>query len=59
MDDLDPKPQPAKLSDKKLDMLSVAELHIYIEELKQEINRAQEMITHKQSARNTAESVFK
>lgn len=56
-DDLDPrKKQPAP---KNLEIMGVAELNAYIEELEAEIARARAAIAAKQSARAGAESFFK
>lgn len=56
-DDLEPirpKPEP-----KNLEVMSIEALQEYIEELKGEISRAQEMIAMKEAARSDADSFFK
>lgn len=45
--------------ERKLEPLSIEELHDYIAELQAEIERAREMITAKQVHRGGAEELFK
>ncbi len=58
-DDLEPRAPKTKPKPKDLDVMSVEALEEYIGELQAEIDRVQEKIAEKQSARNAAESVFK
>lgn len=55
--DLEPKKKAAAL--RNLEIMGVAELNAYIEELEAEIARARAAIASKQSARAGAESFFK
>ena len=56
-DDLEPIKKKPVLKD--LQIMSVAALEEYIEELKSEIARAQAMIQSKKSVRGDAEKLFK
>jgi len=56
-DELDPR--PAKPKPKDLEAMSIEALGDYIAELEAEIARARETIGRKQSARSTADSVFR
>lgn len=56
-DELEPKKKKAAL--RNLEIMGVAELNAYIEELEAEILRARAAIAAKQSARAGAESFFK
>lgn len=53
-----PRPK-ARLVTPPLDPLGVAELQTYIDELRQEIMRAENEITRKQDHRSAADSVFR
>ena len=56
-DDLEPlRPKPTA---KELEGMSIEALNDYVGELKAEIKRAEAMIESKQSARASADSVFK
>jgi uncharacterized small protein (DUF1192 family) len=56
-DDFDPKTK--KLKPRVLDLLSVDELKIYIEDLKNEITRAEADIAKKEKSKAAADSLFK
>jgi len=56
-EELDKLPQP--MGPKILDNMSVTELEDYIQELKEEIKRAEGDIEKKKSSQQAAESVFK
>jgi len=56
-EDLEPRLQPKPVKD--LEPMSVEALTDYIAELKGEIERAQQTIDSKQSARGAAETFFK
>lgn len=56
-EDLDPKKKAPTA--RNLEIMGVAELNAYIEELEGEIARARAVIAAKQSARAGAESFFK
>ncbi|MGE5478418.1 MAG: DUF1192 family protein [Bacteroidales bacterium] len=56
-DDIEPRKKAPTL--KNLEIMGVAELNAYIEELEGEIARARAAIAGKQSARAGAESFFK
>jgi len=53
-----PRPK-AKLATPALDSLGVVELQSYIDELRSEIVRAEDMITKKLGHRSAADSVFR
>ena len=57
-DDL-PKPKPRRLEPLRLDLLGVAELESYIEELRAEIARAEADIARKRGHRSAADAFFK
>lgn len=57
-DDEAPRPK-TRLATPPLDPLGVAELQSYINELRNEITRAEDAITRKLSHRNAADSVFR
>ena len=59
MDILDLEPRKPKPKPKNLDEMSIEALQEYIEEIEAEIERVQEAISAKKSARVGAESVFK
>jgi uncharacterized small protein (DUF1192 family) len=59
MDILDLEPRKPKPKPKNLDEMSIEALQEYIEEIEAEIERVQEAISAKKSARNGAESVFR
>lgn len=59
MDENDLEPQTRKPDVKNLEVLSVEALDEYIGELETEIERVREEIKRKNSARSTAESVFR
>ena len=56
-DDIPERPKK-RLTILPLDMLGVAELENYILELRQEIGRAESMISRKQGHRDVAEKLF-
>jgi uncharacterized small protein (DUF1192 family) len=57
-DDL-PRPRPARLAKLPLDLLGVAELQEYIEELRTEIARVEADISRKTSHRSAADAFFR
>jgi len=57
-DDL-PRPRPARLAKLTLDLLGVAELQEYIEELRAEIARVEADIARKTSHRSAADAFFR
>ena len=57
--DLEPRKPKPKPKPKNLDEMSIEALQEYIEEIEAEIERVQEAISAKKSARVGAESVFK
>ena len=59
MDEEDLQPQPQKPDLKNLEVMSVEALEDYIVELEAEIARVRAEIGKKQSAKSTAESVFR
>lgn len=59
MDEEDLQPQPRKPDLKNLEVMSVEALEDYIAELEAEILRVRAEIDKKQSAKSTAESVFR
>ena len=59
MDWNDLEPQKKKPKPKNLEEMSISALDEYIDELKTEIVRAEDMIKTKKVARNGADSVFK
>ena len=59
MDEEDLQPQPRKPDLKNLEVMSVEALEDYIAELEAEILRVRAEIANKQSAKSTAESVFR
>jgi uncharacterized small protein (DUF1192 family) len=56
-EDMEPKAKRPEL--KNLEIMGVAELNAYIEELEAEIGRARAVIVHKQAAKQGAEAFFK
>lgn len=58
-DDDTPRPRPARLQPPVLDLLGVAELNDYIEELQAEIARVQAEIARKTQHRNAADAFFR
>lgn len=56
-DDLDPRTKKAKL--RPLDNFSVAELHDYIAQLREEISRVEGEIAKKEKHKNAADALFK
>lgn len=58
-DELEPKTKTKMVAPRNLEIMGVAELNAYIEELEAEIVRARAAIAAKQSARAGAESFFK
>ncbi len=59
MDEEDLQPQPKKPDLKNLEVMSVEALEEFIAELEAEILRVRAEIDKKQSAKSTAESVFR
>lgn len=59
MFDDETEPRLAKKAPKKLDGLSIDELYSYIEEMKQEIERAQGEIKRKEAHKVAASGLFK
>jgi len=59
MDEEDLQPQARKPDLKKLDVMSVEALEDYIADLEGEISRVRTEIAKKESAKSTAESVFR
>jgi len=59
MEEEDLKPQTRKPDVKNLEVLSVEALEEYIGDLEAEIERVRVEISKKQSAKSTAESVFR
>jgi uncharacterized small protein (DUF1192 family) len=60
IDDEDtPRPRPRKLASLPLDLLGVAELESYIEELRTEITRVEAEIARKSSHRSAADAFFR
>jgi uncharacterized small protein (DUF1192 family) len=57
-DDL-PRPAPRRVTPLPLDLLGLAELQAYIDELKTEIARVEAEIGRKQSHRSTADAFFR
>jgi uncharacterized small protein (DUF1192 family) len=57
IDDLEPRKQPAKPKD--LSLYSIEDLRTYVELLKAEILRAEDMIARKTSQKDAASSIFK
>ena len=57
LDDLEPRKAPAKLKD--LSIFSIEDLHAYVETLRVEIARAEDMIAKKSAQLNAAASIFK
>ncbi|HEY0418448.1 MAG TPA: DUF1192 domain-containing protein [Acetobacteraceae bacterium] len=58
-DDDEPAPRPARLAKLPLDLLGVAELQDYIDELRAEIARVEADILRKQSHRSAADAFFR
>ncbi len=58
-DDETPKPVPTRLIKLNLEPLGIAELRLYIDELRAEIARAEADITKKGLSRNAAEAFFR
>jgi uncharacterized small protein (DUF1192 family) len=54
-----PRPRPRKLTPLPLDLLGVAELQAYIEELRTEIIRVEGDIARKTSHRSAADAFFR
>jgi len=57
LDDLDPRKPPAKPKD--LSIFSIEDLQAYVETLRAEIARAEDMIAKKSAQLNAAASIFK
>lgn len=57
LDDLEPRKAPAKPKD--LSIFSIEDLRAYVETLRAEIARAEDMITKKGAQLNAAASIFK
>lgn len=58
-DDETPRPRPARLAKLPLDLLGVAELGEYIDELRAEIARVEADIARKTSHRSAADAFFR
>lgn len=58
-DDETPRPRPRRLAPLTLDLLGVAELQDYIEELRAEIARVEGEIDRKTSHRSAADAFFR
>ena len=58
-DDENPRPKPRRLTPPPLDLLGVAELREYIDELRAEIARVEGDINRKQSHRSAADAFFR
>lgn len=58
-DEEEAKPKPKRLIIPAFDSWGVAELNLYIEELRTEIGRAETEIGRKQGHRSTADAFFK
>jgi uncharacterized small protein (DUF1192 family) len=54
-----PRPRPARLTKLPLDLLGVAELEAYIEELRTEIARVEDEVSRKTSHRSAADAFFR
>ncbi len=54
-----PRPRPRRLTPPSLDLLGVAELQAYIEELRTEVARVEAEIGRKQSHRSAADAFFR
>ncbi len=58
-DDDEPRPNPRRVQEIRLEPLAVAELDDYIAELRAEIGRAEVEIARKRSHRSAADAVFR
>ena len=58
-DEEDPRPAPKRLTPPVMEAWGVAELRLYIDELKAEIARAESEIARKQGHKSAAEAFFK
>ena len=58
-DDLEPRHKKPGAQKKNLEPLSIEELHIYISDLKTEIERTETEIARKITVRDAASSIFK
>ena len=58
-DDETPPPRPARLTKLPLDLLGVAELREYIDELRAEIARVEADVARKTSHRSAADAFFR